>query len=255
MLEKKPLVVYVLTRGYVGIRKFRYFQLIKRNFFIWKVFGNIDAEFYFFHEGNITKFEQWTLRCLTFFKMRFIDIASDFAPHPNNIWTRDSDFPISYSLMCQFQYMHVWKYLCDFENAIRVDEDCKMLSLPKEPTGEILECGALCGESHANTNTSLPLVLDDLGYLQYYDHSFPYTNVFVTKVDFWLQKPVQEFLYRLYSHPLSLEHRWGDLPIIGVTLKIFGEWKSDRAINDQIKYFHSSHDALVEHGRVSGKYF
>jgi hypothetical protein len=183
--------------------------------------------------------------------MEFIDIKSDFAPHKDNVWTKGSDFPLSYSLMCQFHYMHVWKYLSDFETAIRVDEDCRLMSLPKNfCSKEILECGALCGESHSNTNSSLPAALYKLGYFDCYDNLFPYTNVYVTKVNFWLQKSVQEFLYSLYSNSLSLEHRWGDLPIIGVTLKIFGEWSSETATNKEIIYNHGSHGVVVKDGRI-----
>ena len=51
-------------------------------------------------------------------------------------------------------------------------------------------------------------------------------------------------------HPDSLNSRWGDLPVIGVTLKKFANWDSKKAINKKIFYYHHSHRVYVENGRL-----
>ncbi len=185
-------------------------------------------------------------------KLNFIDISGDFKPHTNNVWSGTSDFPIKYSLMCQFQYFHVWKYLDKFEIVIRIDEDCICRSLPISLNSEILECGGIIGESHARTNETFLNFLSRLKMEGFYDHKFPYTNVFITKPSYWLNQETYDFLYEVYSDPLSLENRWGDIPVLGVAAKKFYDWNHLKAANNEIIYEHTSHGYLVEYGEILG---
>lgn len=243
------LVIYALTRGYRHIWKFKYKNIIRRNRSIKKVFGNKVPRLILFHEGNITQLDQKVISYLSRCEIDFLDISLDFKPHQNNVWTGISDFPIKYSLMCQFQYFHVWKYLKDYRYALRIDEDCYCINLPRQIDTKILECGLITAEAHRLTNQSLPQVLKHLDAEKFYDQKFPYTNVFITEVDFWLRNDVQAFLYSLFSDRNSLDFRWGDIPIIGLACKKFGNWDAQSSINKKISYRHGSHNNVVRNGQ------
>ena len=159
-------------------------------------------------------------------------------------------FGVGYSLMCRFNYLHVWKYLKGYGTAIRIDEDCELLQFQNSDIKDILITGAISEEAYVPTNESLLPYLESIGLDAFYDHKFPYTNVYATRVEFWLRKDVQDFLKGVASQELSLEDRWGDLPVLGVALKAFGGWKSDQGIDPTISYRHLSHNALVRGGEI-----
>jgi hypothetical protein len=247
---KNKVVIYALTRGYSGAKKINYRFIIMRNLAIKFNLAKSNFDLILFHEGNITTLDKILIKFLSLSKVKFIDISQDFKPFIENKFTNESRFPLSYSLMCQFQYLHVWKYLKKYDIAVRIDEDCIILNLELNLEEEVLECGYISVESHIETNSTLPLFLAKIKQEMYYDHLFPYTNVFITNIQFWLDEKVQKFLFDIYLHPDSLNSRWGDLPVLGVTLKKFANWDSKKAINKKIFYYHHSHRVYVENGRL-----
>jgi hypothetical protein len=66
-----------------------------------------------------------------------------------------------------------------------------------------------------------------------------------------MQPEVQEFLQLFGEHTMAIENRWGDLPILGVALKHFGDWIADENICDAITYSHLSHQTEVRNGVIS----
>jgi hypothetical protein len=151
--------------------------------------------------------------------------------------------------MCRFQYQQVWSFLKEFEIAIRIDEDCLIESFPKIEGSTLMTVGYICNETHEITNRTLLSELDKLGLGHFMDGEYPYTNLFVTQVQFWLRKDVQALLNHLGEHPDSLANRWGDLPILGVALKAYGGWDSVKAVNKSLSYLHLSHSTRIHEGR------
>jgi hypothetical protein len=241
--------VFGLTRGYKGFNKKKYKHVIQRNLALKRHMYTKNSEFILFHEGNISFLDKILIRVTSLTKIKFVDISADFKPFEGNIWTGQSDFPLGYSLMCQFQYYHVWKYLKDFDYAIRVDEDCVIEKLDFDSKKSVFQTGSLSREEHLRTQETLFEFFEELGITVTSDSLFPYTNVYITKPSFWLQRDVQEFLYLFVSHRLSLEYRWGDLPIIGTTLKKFLSY--DNFVNSGIWYAHKSHNSKVYDGNIT----
>ena len=218
----KQNVCYLLTRSYRWRSKHHYLLLVMRNRAAKKVLSRHfkNLEFVIFHESSLLKIDMYLIMLLSnMWNLKFIDISSDFSVPDNFIWTGKSEFPLGYSLMCRFHYFHVWKYLKHYEWAIRIDEDCIIESIPDVANLRPFTVGAISSETHSRTNQTLPVLLKEVGADGYYDHKFPYTNVFITQTKYWLQKEVQEFFSYIASDIACLENRWGDLPILGVASK------------------------------------
>lgn len=248
---QKKYAVFGLVRGYAGWSKWKYVQLVFRNWAlaIWKLKRKFDGDFIIFHEGNITSGDRRALRLLSIVELKFVDVSNVWKPNESSRWEGGSDFPLSYSLMCKFNYSDLWQYLESYEVVCRVDEDCIVLNLPNFDDVKLFEAGALFEESHPRTNATMPAFLETIGLSRYYDQSFPYTNLYLTRTDFWLREDVVEFLNIVSNHPDALEYRWGDIPVLGVALKAFGGWNSLSSVNEKIEYFHLSHLTKVTQGK------
>jgi hypothetical protein len=247
----KPLIAtFALTRGYQGGSKIRYFFIIQRNIALRKFFGNDAVTHILFHEGNISGLDQFIIRTLSMMKIHFIDVSKEFIVQESQIAPSGSRRDVGYRLMCRFQYFDVWKFLDGFDYAYRVDEDCIVISLPRAGEPSIFLTGALSEETHTETNESLYLHFAKQNLEHFYDHKFPYTNCYLTKVSFWLQPHVQEFLRSTAFHERALVDRWGDLPVLGVTLKVFAEWNAEQSVDIDFVYRHQSHNALVSKGTI-----
>jgi hypothetical protein len=57
-------------------------------------------------------------------------------------------------------------------------------------------------------------------------------------------------LNSILDNPKSLDHRWGDLPVIGVALKVFADWKYNESILLNFNYNHYSHRSLILNGNI-----
>lgn len=227
--------------------------LIRRNRSIKRVLKlrGINADLLIFHEGNVGRADQILIQLFSNSRITFTDVGSDFTLGENQVWLKESKKQLGYSLMCRFNYYSVWKYLSSYEVACRVDEDCLLINLPDFSSRSILLCGAIHAETHEITNSTLPIVLTEMGLVHHYDHKFPYTNVYITKPSFWMQPEVQEFLRLFGQHTMGIENRWGDLPILGIALKHFGDWIADENICIEIAYSHLSHRNEVKNGMIS----
>lgn len=243
--------IFGLVRGYSGLHKWKYIQLVLRNWHlaIWSRRSNWEGDFLIFHEGNIRKHDQMLIKLLSRLDLKFIDVSHVFRKASHHNWDNTSDFPLSYSLMCKFNYFDVWQYLEKYDYVARVDEDCLVKNLPEFSFESELLTGALFPESHPNTNSTFPKFLKTIGLEKYYDHQFPYTNLYVTKMDFWRKAEVRDYLNQVQRNPESLNLRWGDLPVLGVALKAFGKWNAVESVSKEIVYYHLSHFTKVDDGK------
>jgi hypothetical protein len=248
----KKFAVFALTRGYRGRHKWRYLQVIFRNHFLFWAIRKLGmkSDFLLFHEGNVSESDQIFIQRLSPITLNFINVSDVFKPSPTHQWTGSSEFALGYSLMCKFNTSDVWQYVKDYDVVCRVDEDCMVKSLPNFAEVEILTTGGLSNESHARTLSTLPKALERLGLGEFFDQKFPYTNVYLTRVNFWLRPEVQGFVLKISNDPLSLEMRWGDLPVLGVALKAFGAWVAEEHVSHGIEYFHLSHKVSVSAGEI-----
>lgn len=250
--EKRKIAIYALTRGYSGLSKIRYSFVIRRNISLRKIVPTrLRADYLLFHEGNISRFDQLLIQFFSLMRINFINVSHVFVPDPNQVTLNLSRRDLGYSLMCRFHYRDVWPLLADYDLAYRIDEDCVVTQFPLLKDDEIFMTGFVTDETHIKTNETLPVLLKELGLLEFYDHKFPYTNYFVTRVEPWLQPEVKSVLNRIGSHPNALIWRWGDLPIIGVVIKAFYSWDAKTSINGAIQYSHLSHNAQIGGGRMT----
>lgn len=248
----KKFAVFALTRGYRGRHKWRYLQVIFRNHFLFRATLRlgVKCDFILFHEGNVSKFDQTLIQRLSPMTLHFINVSGVFKPSTIHQWTGSSEFELGYSLMCKFNTSDVWRFLKDYDVVCRVDEDCMVKSLPNFAEVKIFTTGGLSNESHARTLSTLTKALERMGLGEFFDQKFPYTNVYLTRVNFWLRPEVQDFLLKISNDPLSLEMRWGDLPVLGVALKAFGAWVAEEHVSHEIEYFHLSHKVSVSAGEI-----
>ena len=255
-MKRQKNCIFLLTRGYSygSLRNYKF--LIKRNWAISKFLrsssartkGWSDFELVVFHEGNINILTQIVLSIVSFQKLKFISIEKDFKLLNSNLWSGASEMPLEYSLMCQFQYFHVWKYLQKYEIACRIDEDIIMRCFPSISKEFTFITGSIFPETHRLTNDTLPLFLSKIGDEQFYDHQFPLTNFFVTKSSLWNQPQISAYLSNIAHQENSANYRWCDIPIIGVTLHKYLKWSTLQGIDTAIEYYHGSHNALVKGG-------
>jgi hypothetical protein len=245
-MPRNTNVIFCLARGYVGLGKFHYLKLIARNLYISKAskLNGFKYDFIIFHEGNITKLDQSIIKFLSMNKQIIFRHVHDF--FKLNTFSKEKDY--GYKMMCRFQYKTVWSYLKSYNIAIRIDDDCLVKKIPLLQEDQILSCPLIVEEEHSLTNQSLPNYLKTLNLDRYYDHKFPFTNVYATRVKFWQKASVVEFLNRIDLDPGSFQNRWGDLPIIGVALKRYGNWKHEGAIIQNFEYIHLSHRSVLDNG-------
>ena len=248
--------IFVLTRGYRW-RDFRSYKvLIERNRRIIrflrpdtaKTDGWENFQLVIFHEGNISRLQQLLISIQSKTRIQFIDISNDFKLHPNNIWNSSSEMPLSYSLMCQFNYYHVWKYLKHFNIVCRIDEDVWMETFPSLNNDFSFITGAVVAETHQLTNDSFLHYLTRLNLQSFYDHRFPFTNFYVTKAHLWNDSNVSQLLFDIYSHPLSADHRWGDIPVLGVVFNSTAKQSTGLTCDTSVSYRHLSHLGAVFNG-------
>ncbi len=246
--------IYGLVRGYPGLRKWRYWQLVRRNRALRahaRATG-YQGDFLLFHEGNISAIDQEAVTRLSGISLQFIDVSEAFRPDPHHVWTGEARLGLGYSLMCKFNYSDIWKYLDGYDWGCRVDEDVVVKSLPEWENIGLFKTGALSHEAHEPTNETFRAWLEERGWGWAYDHEFPYTNLYMTDLRFWRRPDVRGFLDDVASHEHAIENRWGDLPVLGVALKIFGGWDGRDGVDPVITYYHASHGKLVRRGVIDG---
>lgn len=241
-------VFFCLARGYTGFRKHQYKKLILRNLFLNKFLNNKRSiNSVIFHEGNISKFDQFMIRFLSGnFRIKFESIQEHWKRPDEFEWTGKSEFGLGYSLMCRFNYSLWWKYFDAYNYAARVDDDVLLIDTGFE-TQFTYKCAKLYPETHASTNVSFPNFLEDIGLLSSYNHMFPPNCFYFTDLIFWNNPEVSNFLELVSKQPNSLEDRWGDTVVMGVALNSFGG-DADLKVDPSIEYMHLSHALHIKNG-------
>jgi hypothetical protein len=251
------LAVFGLVRGYTTLaKKWRYSMQILRNLSIRLAALRVGEkwEIVILHEGNISRADQFLLQIASLGPIRFIDIGIDFV-QPPYLEHSGRNGPIGYALMCRFHYLHVWKYVKNYDVVMRLDEDCFLVRAVPLRGHLGFSSAGFCSETHEPTNETLTPFLNSLGLRTAYDHNFPYTNFYITRPGPWLSREVSDFLQQVGEHKDSLEKRWGDIPVLGVALNLFSDRLGPVRQLKQISYFHLSHIAWVRNGQFQSVNF
>jgi hypothetical protein len=242
--------VFGLVRGYTRLSsKWRYTLQILRNLSIRlaALRAGEKWDIVVLHEGNISRRDQNFLKLVSFGPIVFIDIGVDFVK-PHQLNHTGINGPLGYALMCRFHYLHVWKYLENYDVVMRLDEDCFLIrALPLGSQVGFSSAG-FCAENHLPTNRTLQPFLASIGHGKSYDHNFPYTNFYITRPKPWRSQEVSHLLELVGSQVECLENRWGDIPVLGVALKVFPETLGPVHHLKQVSYIHLSHIAWVRNG-------
>lgn len=230
----------VLSRGYTDIES--YTMLIQRNRYIKQhvlVFDN-DPDMIIFHQGNITQYQQNYINDASELDINYVNIES--------VWNKSIP---GYHAMCRFYSYYMWQFLQEYDSVFRVDDDCWITQCTQDPFlqlgSNILLRSAYWSEDHYPTNQTLPKYIENLIDIPqeiFYNQQFPYTNVMLSKVDFWLDPHINFLLKTVTLSDEQLAYRWGDLPIIGSLLNIFA--KSQVGKLDGMKYRHRSHNNIID---------
>jgi hypothetical protein len=230
--------IVCLTRGYNS--KEKYDSLIIRNARIYEHINSKLRNQYpliIFHEGNINEEHQEYIRDSSLGQtVIFIDISPTWIG--------------GYHGMCRFNTYDIWNYVVDYDYILRIDEDCHITDCNKDPfsyvNDNVFLKVASWAESHVGTNNTLPSFIEKLtmkSASDFYIHQFPYTNVCLSKVSFWLNPEINEILKTIALDPMQTIYRWGDLPILGSLLNIFA---ADRvAYFSEFNYIHTSHNNQI----------
>lgn len=229
--------IVCLTRGYKDLQQYK--SIIKRNKCIARTV-NVDRKYplIIFHEGNIDFDHQAHIRHHSENQdIRFVDISS--------CWVG------GYESMCRFHAYWIWEFCADFDNILRVDEDCwieEIKSDPFEQMGENVYLKTVYwDESHSETNATLPDKVEHLTGISrdiFYNRKYPYTNISVSSVSFWRQDVVADILREISLCDDQIKNRWGDLPILGSLLNIYAVGKVGTL--EGLNYYHHSHDMTIE---------
>ena len=243
------IVLAALVRGYENKHEYR--NLIKRNLYLKKnITSKVsqDIDLLLFHEGNIPQDHQDYIIKKSKQEYFFVDISKDFS-FDEELLDKIPDlerFSIGYRLMCRFNFYHIWQYLNSYDYLIRVDEDVLIKKFDKRffdniDNNFIFGTAEMSNEGHVYTNNTLPTFLREVfnsTEIAFYNHKFPYTNFYVSKLDFWRKQNIQNNLQQISDNPQQIISRWGDLPIIGSILNFEN---INIEIIKGIEYSHLSH--------------
>ena len=239
------VAIVALTRGYNSDYQ-KYNELIKRNKSINSLISSklqFPYQLILFHEGNIPKVDQEYIQKHSEDYIKFIDVHEVFEKYKNID---------GYTIMCKFQMYYIWKYVEEFDYIIRIDEDLELKNFNLKAIDNMnrfnIDCyfSKLSFESHSLTNETLPKKIAEIfntNDTKFYNHLFPYTNFFITKVRIWNEKSVKTKLKNIAESELQSQYRWGDLPVLGCFINI-KQFKSKRL--KKLSYIHTSHNVVIK---------
>ena len=252
------LAIVVLTRGYTDIKKYE--MLIQRNIAIDKNLTNKSVDILIFHEGNILEpHQQYICKFTPRLNIQFICIKEyAFKNEKNQIthYSPSSCWDISYRHMCSFWFVDFWNYVENYDQILRIDEDC-IIDFNVMQIFQMLQykC-AVYGEWKLDQDfVTLGLNKFTQGFLkeniqimhQIPPHrpSGPYTNVIGLNLHFLRQnRLIKQYIEKVKMSENIYIYRWGDLPLWGEVLFYLCD-KNRHIKTELIKYYHGSHDYFV----------
>lgn len=249
--------IIALTRGYPQ-NKSLYDTLIKRNESIYNHINkhrNVPADMILFHEGNISSDDQSYINSHYPGKLKFVDISRYFISESLKLEDEDK-FNLGYRLMCRFHMFYIWNEVAEYKYILRIDEDIEISRLDPnifeymDSKNITYMTGRFTKDIHRPTNRTLPEFLisnTDLDVERIYNHRNPYTNLYATSVDFWLNNEINTLLKKIALTDEQIIYRWGDHTVHGIILN-----HKNEKINlfPKLEYKHKSHDSIIKNNLI-----
>jgi len=253
--------IAVLTRGYETLDE--YAMLIKRNQHIAVNLKVRNVDILIFHEGNIREEQQIHIQGQTpDLPLKFVDVSGvGFKPEKSTIPKESTDwFGLGYRHMCSFWFVDFWGLVGEYDNLLRIDEDCFVdFSIDDVFFGEgtsshLFIAGGTIEDCDFVTWGLNPFSLDFVARNQV-EYEFkgvggrlpvgPCTNLMLFRLKQIREVPVfRQYVDTVDRSEMIYRRRWGDLPLWGEAIYyIFGE--DTMKIDTRIKYYHASHKAQV----------
>lgn len=252
LIAKKENAIFTLIKG--GSLDVQYNDYSERCKQLRTVLHKNNYEDIAFHEGNVpSKIQQ---RLSATYSVRFENVVEygGFTlenPSWNKTLRGPSEYNIGYKHMCRFfalQWMHIMR---DYNYVMRIDEDVLVHSM-QDPfaSSHIYSYALLTTEKHDETLDTFQVWMNQYvksrNLQQYNVKDMYFTNVFLTKVSFWLQDNVQKFLTDIDNTGHIYLHRWGDAPIQTAALTLFGK---KHVSYFRVDYSHASTANEIRNGR------
>jgi len=217
-----------------------------------------------FHEGNVPASIAANISA-RHRVVRFVDVrlyGGFKIPPKMQMWQvrKPAQYPIGYNHMCRFFAMQWVQALRRYDIAMRIDEDVWVHHVARNPFLRMIENNGTYGyalwteEGHRETVLTMRLWMDEyikskqITPKQQVDVRWMYfTNVFITKVDWWLQPHVQRFLYDVDETQYIYHHRWGDAPLQTSALHLYS--REEEIVFVELDYSHGSTRNEIKQGK------
>lgn len=249
--------ICVLTRGYGSLNDYK--MLVKRNESIESNLVDHSIPLIFFHEGNITKTQQDYIQSQTSsLKLNFIDISTHaFLKEKNSIQFHPDTtrFDLNYRHLCSFWFVDFWKFVDDYDQIIRIDEDCIVFNnIDRIFENLHNKCMIYAEYKKDDTRYTMNLNKTTLEFCRNTDDNLnvsdrritgPYTNFIALNLNKLKQNMyLSKYIEHISSNNYIYVYRWGDLALWGEALHYF--FDSDDHEWDQVfSYFHKSHGRVL----------
>lgn len=260
LVPRRRNAVFTLIKGGTSLENFA--PYMRRCKSVIENLNETDFEDIAFHEGNIPNFIESELKQRYGVRFENVHDFGGFSSPVQSMIRGPSEYHIGYKHMCRFfsvQWMHVMKF---YEYVIRIDEDVLVYNKIRpfvfmETTEGVEYAFALqTTEKHKETLKTFSVWMDIYTMrhkiARRYDAKQMYfTNIFLTRVSFWLREDVQLFLKEIDSTNNIYKHRWGDAPIQTAALHLF----APTAVKFiRIDYSHGSTMNEIVNGKDTGMY-
>jgi hypothetical protein len=196
-----------------------------------------------FHEGNITEKECGIPARYIDVSRTFLKFQKEVSPSPICATTCLLHFPMGYRSMCLFWFDDFLDYLSEYDEILRIDDDCQLylgVPEPRLPPDALFAASKTQGcDAPEFTDGMVELFSNIDPTTDFSSCSHPYTNVMWVDVQ-WAMATRGLKSAMLESNCIQL-NRWGDLPLWGYFLKMMGVAICELPIS----YFHGSHNVVV----------
>ena len=167
-------------------------------------------------------------------------------------------FGLGYRHMCSFWFINFFDAVKEYDNLLRIDEDCFINSNIDNIFSDLNNYLFVCASKmHDETYATIGLNNLSLDFIKKHENNYnfkqknskppngPYTNLFGLS----LNKIRSNDIFNTYKNDINnsnmiYKRRWGDLALWGEAIYyIFGD--ETLKIDNNIKYFHESHNFQV----------
>ena len=247
--DYKKSVIMGLIRGHKDMKK--YDSVIKRNTLIHNNFNcRYNYPLVIFHEGNIDETQQKYIieKSLGGENIQFIDISED--------WTMDMTGGMKdpwkncagFNKMCRFYSYPVYKYLWEYDYAMRLDDDSFIETEIKYDIFEDMhkngyDYGYIRRKKDIHTNTIKTL---EPWCKKYFKKNVKptenfYNNFHISRINFWKNPEIKEFFNAIEKTGNIRKYRWGDSSIQAACVKYWSSREKIKEYSDFV-YRHQSHN-------------